>query len=378
MPDPILIAVANATNLREGAAGVEALVREIVRAGNIRLADAARGARLPLPVATAIRRELEKRDLLKRQQGLALSDEGMIWTREDLGLGEPLKLQIPLQPLHPLPAPLAGAEAALAAVLAQAPSTDVTLDQAPCTAETAVRRAALLYQSGALEGRRIILIGDDDSVSVACGLLGKLVAGRPLARRIMVVDIDPRRLAFINACAKQHGLQIETQVHDLRQPLPQELLGSFDTFITDPPYTLDGAKLFLSRGIEAIAAGRGQALFSFGHTAPVQRIALQAAMAELGLAVTSLYPGFNSYSGASILGSTSELYELLVHAKPSVHEQYAGPLYTADANPKLSKYRCLSCKKKWTLGQQAIPATIAQLKGTGCPHCGGKKFDRAS
>ena len=378
MPDPILTDVATATNLREGPAGVEAVVREIVRAGNIRLADAARGARLPLPVATAIRRELEKRGLLLRDHGLALSETGQHWARHELGLGEPLQLQIPLQPTHPLPSPLHNAETALQDLLAAAPATDVTLDQAPCTAETAIRRAALLYQCGALEGRRLLLIGDDDSVSVAIVLLGKLVANRPLARRIMVLDIDPQRLAFIRECAAQYQVEIETLQHDLRQPLPAELSGAFDTFITDPPYTLEGAKLFLTRGIEGIEAGRGQAMFSFGHTAPAQRIALQAAMADLGLAIKALYPGFNSYAGAAILGSTSELYELLLHAAAKTGDIWTGPLYTAEANPKQSQYRCLSCSRKWTLGLKAVPATIGELKAAGCPQCGGKKFDRLS
>ncbi len=378
MPDPILTDVAAATNLREGPAGVEAVVREIVRARNIRLADAARGARLPLPVATAIRRELEKRGLLQREHGLALSDAGKQWARHELGMGEPLQLQIPLQPTHPLPSPLHLAEAALQGLLSAAPATDVTLDQAPCTAETAIRRAALLYQNGALEGRRVLLIGDDDSVSVACALLGKLLAKRPLARRIVVLDIDPKRLAFIRECASQHGVEIETLEHDLRQPLPAELSGTFDTFITDPPYTLEGAKLFLTRGIEGIEAGRGQAMFSFGHAAPAQRIALQAAMAELGLAITALYPGFNSYAGAAILGSASELYELQVQATAKTSEIWTGPLYTAEANPKQSRYRCLSCSRKWTLGLKSVPATIAELKHKGCPQCGGKKFDRVS
>ena len=41
-----------------------------------RLADAAREARLPLPVATAVRRELEKRGVLMRQHGLAFTASG--------------------------------------------------------------------------------------------------------------------------------------------------------------------------------------------------------------------------------------------------------------------------------------------------------------
>src|SRR2546430_16781780 len=73
--DKILQEVAEATSLREGTAGVEALLRAVHRGESGRLADAAREARLPLPVATAVRRELEKRGVLMRQHGLAFRSE---------------------------------------------------------------------------------------------------------------------------------------------------------------------------------------------------------------------------------------------------------------------------------------------------------------
>ena len=376
MPDKILSEVAEATRLREGIAGVEAVLREVNRFGQIRLADVARGARLPLPVTTAIRRELEKRGILERQHGLAFTSVGKEWARVTLGLGTPMEIEVPPLPTDALPAPLDALARALDERLGSAPSTQVTLDQAPCTAETAARRAGLLYTSGALEGRRILLIGDDDSISLASALLAKLVAERPLARRIVVADIDQDRLEFLRQHAAHDGLDIETLHHDFRDPLPEDYRGVFDTFITDPPYTLEGAKLFLSRGIEGIEAGRGQGLFSFGHTAPGQRLALQAALAELGLAVTALYPGFNSYGGASILGSTSELYELVVHSRPTDATRWDGPLYTADLNPRQNRYVCKSCDRKWTLGEGNIPATIGEMKEAGCPNCGGKTFIR--
>ena len=51
-------------------------------------------------------------------------------------------------------------------------------------------------------------------------------------------------------------------------------------------------------------------MLSFGHTSPPDRLKLQAALTSLGVVTTALYPGFNNYAGASILGSTSELHEL--------------------------------------------------------------------
>src|SRR5947199_3876277 len=87
MDTSILETVARATRLREGPAGVAAVLRAVYRAGSLRLQEAAREARLPLPVATAIRRELEKAGLLERKHGLALTDTGQRFVETALGLG---------------------------------------------------------------------------------------------------------------------------------------------------------------------------------------------------------------------------------------------------------------------------------------------------
>src|ERR1700719_3487871 len=82
----ILETVARATRLREGPAGVAAVLRAVYRAGSLRLQDAAREARLPLPVTTAIRRELEKAGMLERRHGLALTEQGRAFVEIALGL----------------------------------------------------------------------------------------------------------------------------------------------------------------------------------------------------------------------------------------------------------------------------------------------------
>src|SRR5437660_880643 len=101
--DKIVQEVAEATSLREGTAGVEALLRAVHRGESGRLADAAREARLPLPVATAVRRELEKRGVLMRQHGLAFTESGEEWVREKLGFGALLAIDVPLTPKAPMP-----------------------------------------------------------------------------------------------------------------------------------------------------------------------------------------------------------------------------------------------------------------------------------
>ncbi|WP_291609597.1 bis-aminopropyl spermidine synthase family protein [Bradyrhizobium sp.] len=379
MKDTILQDVAEATSLREGVAGVEALLRAVHRNESGRLADAAREARLPIPIATAIRRELEKRGILMRQHGLAFTEEGEQWVREALGFAEEsLSVEVPLTPQAQLPPALEQVVRAMEAHLAAAPQTDVTLDQAPCTAETSVRRAALLYRSGALEGRRIALLGDDDSVALSIGLFGRLLAGRQLPRRLVVFEIDERRVAFLQRAAREADLAVEIIAHDLREPLPAQLLGTFDSFETDPPYTIAGASLFVRRGVELLEHGRGYGMLSFGHTSPPDRLKLQAALTSIGVATTALYPAFNRYAGASILGSTSELHELVATGTAVANAQWHGPLYTAEVNPRVRLYQCTECRQRWELGNDDIPATIEELKDKGCPACGNHDFRRTS
>ena len=162
----ILELIAQATRLREGSSGVQALLRAVYRAGSLRLQDAAREARLPLPVASAVRRELEKAGLLERKQGLTLTGDGREFVERDLGM-RATQFDITCETCAGhgivIPDSLKAEVERLAEIITSAPSVDVTLDQAPCMPDTAMRRALLMLQNGALEGKRVLLLGDDDS-----------------------------------------------------------------------------------------------------------------------------------------------------------------------------------------------------------------------
>ena len=233
----ILDLIAQATRLREGSAGVQALLRAVYRAGSLRLQDAAREARLPLPVASAVRRELEKAGLLERKQGLSLTGDGRDFVERDLGM-RTTQLDITCAACAGhgivIPESLKAEVERLAEIITGAPSVDVTLDQAPCMPDTAMRRALLMLQNGALEGKRVLLLGDDDSVSIAIGLLGRALRQGDLTRGVTVVDADERRIAFLRDAAAREQLALDVVHHDLRHPLPAGLRRSFDTIETDP------------------------------------------------------------------------------------------------------------------------------------------------
>ncbi len=374
----ILETVARATRLREGPAGVAAVLRAVYRAGSLRLQEAAREARLPLPVATAIRRELEKAGLLERKHGLSLTDAGHRFVETALGLGVTHDMSCPACGGRgiAIPAEARTSVDRLAAIIAAAPPIDVTLDQCPCTPETAMLRALLMLKDGALEGRRVLILGDDDSLSLAIGLVGRAFRKGDLTRGVTVIESDPRRGAFLRAAAASEQIAIEVIEHDLREPLPAGLRRAFDVAATDPPYTLAGAKLFLSRAAEALA-GEGTCYFSFTQWPPPQLADLQRVFLDLGFAMRAAHQGFNRYLGASVLGGVGDLVELAqVRAPDADLPVWSGPLYTAEANRRARIYVCAACGAETVLGDAGAPATIEALKEAGCRQCGATVFRR--
>jgi predicted methyltransferase len=259
------------------------------------------------------------------------------------------------------------------------PRVDVALDQSHCTPETNLRRAALMYEQGALAGKHVLVLGDDDSVSAAIAIAGKVLspAGK-LARRVIALDTDNRILTHLRDIAVAEDVLIGLVRHDARNPLPRDLQGEFDTVSTDPPYTLPGMKLFVSRAIEAVKPEGGRIYLHFGHRPPEEQVEVQKAIAEMGLVIELLVPNFNEYVGAGVLAGVSDLYVLTVteDAMPLVTEEYTGPIYTGQVRPTLRMYACTNCGTQVTVGGEAGGQfeTIEKLKEAGCPTCGEHDF----
>ena len=374
----LLNEIADSVNLREGAAGVANFIRVVTLNEGAALKDVAREVGLPIPVATAVRRELETRGYLARKGGLALTEEGQTFATSFLDI-EAAADDISAdqdEGGHELPE---GLMENMRALLDSAPGVRVELDQAPCTPETALRRAALMHRAGALEGRRILLLGDDDSLSLAIPLyLAHQGRKRPVDN-ITILEIDPGRISFLKEKCAEIGAQVTIVPHDLRDPLPARLKGQFDVFQTDPPYTVEGATLFLTRAAEALRPGPGSLGFlSYGQPATADQYALLGEIHRLGFATKTIRRDFNTYEGASILGSTGQMIELegLFGDAPNQSERYSGVMYTAEKTTRRRSYRCNQCKTKVTLGENGAPRTIEALKAAGCPSCGGKVFAR--
>jgi predicted methyltransferase/DNA-directed RNA polymerase subunit RPC12/RpoP len=375
----LLAEIAQGARLREGPAGVAALLRQLNREAPLATAELARRLGWPVPVTAAVRRELERAGLVERTaHGCALSSEGNRFARAlgITGQHDPLcphcagrRIAVDRQRWQTLLTQLETVHQAN-------PPVDTTLDQSHGTPETALLRALAMYREGALEGKALLILGDDDLVSVAVGLLARAMQTE-LVRQMVVVDVDERFLAQIAQAGRELGFPVETVAHDLRDPLPEALRATFDTVETDPPYTVAGLRLFLSRALEGLCPGSGQDLFlSFAPRDPAGQWALLSTCTELGLAPLSITPDFNRYVGAATLGHSGQFLHLRTteQARPSVEGHYAGPLYTMDLRPAIRRYRCRDCGAEYAVGPTGAFPTVEVLKSRGCPQCGGKAF----
>jgi predicted methyltransferase len=252
-----------------------------------------------------------------------------------------------------------------------------TQDPAPWLAATSLCRALALHAHGALEGKDVLLLGDDDLVSLAIGFLGQAL-GRSLARRIVVVEADPAWIDLIQRISDREDLGIECVLHDLRDPLPEALTEQFDTFETDPPDTTAGLALFVSRAIQALRPGAGQqGLLSCGHKPRDEVLDVQAHLVRMGLVAHKVIPAFDESQDASSPDASSQMmYLVTTPATKALVPQapYEGAIYGGEASPTVRFYVCTRCKARYRVGQQVSPVEIESLKAAGCTRCGHTRF----
>ncbi|HET7573325.1 MAG TPA: bis-aminopropyl spermidine synthase family protein, partial [Gaiellaceae bacterium] len=337
--------VAAAVGLAEGEAGVRDVALAVARLEPVPTRALSRATGLPVPIVAAVCGELRRRGVLGWERPSRLSARG----RELFGAGgEPRDCGCPGCGGHglALPAQLDAARRELERIAAEAPPARTELDQTHCTVDTKVRRVLALHQAGALAGRSLLLLGDDDLASLAIPRVAAALAlGGP--RSVTVVDVDPAVLAFVRRRLGRPGFPVDLVEHDLRAPLPARLIGAFDTVFADPPYTLAGAELFLARAAEAVVSG-GSVFLAFPPKRPAEALRLQQTLVALGFATRSLRRGFNAYRAAGILGGVSDLHQLVAVA-PTSAEPDGARLYTGEARPP-RPYRCASCRSVQPVG----------------------------
>ena len=307
MPDPDVEKVARAVGLAEGPRGVEAVLAALARLEPVSTRALGRAADLPVPIVAAVCGELRRLGHVSETRPVQFTLSG----RRRFATGD-ARLEAVcaacggrgIALLHSV----ARLRRGLAAVADAAPAPLVELDQCHCTPKTKLRRVLALQDAGAIAGRRILLLGDDDLMAVALLRFARQLGVR--IAELAVLDIDERLLEFIGNELAGAAFPVRLERWDAREPLP--FAHRFDTVVTDPPYTVTGARLFLARAAEALAGDGSQIFLSFGSRRPGAQLEVQRTIVELGLEIRSLTRDFNDYVGAGVLGGTSHLYQLAV------------------------------------------------------------------
>lgn len=375
-PKTLLAEVLEAVRLQEGAEGVAQVIRVIGAHEKITLKDLAAQTRLPVPVLSALRGEMEARGILARNGGLTLTPLGHevltsiggAWIPSICDTCGGAGIQIPDR--------YVGVLSKLQQHWRNHPGVDVQLDQSYALPESNLRRCLFALEHGGLLGKRVLFLGDDDCGSCAVGLIGQELGSRV---SVTALDVDRGVLRYIRSVSSAEDLRVETIEHDVRKPLPNALAGRFDTVFTDPPYTLPGLELFVSRALEATGSGAGRQIFlSFGSKPPATGAKILRVISSASVALQELRPGFNRYEGASAIGNSSDLYHLIVtyDSTPTLHGNHHGALYTGEVRPRTRQYKCKACHRAFEVGVGQTWATIEILKHEGCPYCGAHGFEQ--
>ncbi|MFF0592412.1 GNAT family N-acetyltransferase [Streptomyces antibioticus] len=374
----MLTEVADAVRLQEGPPGVRSVLRALRRLAPASTKDLSRATGLPVPIVAALGNELRRRGLVTTERPSRLTEAGQDVVAQ---LGMDLSLDATCRTCDGrelvIPEVLDEAVRRLRALMESGPAADMAIDQSHCTAETKVRRVLALLTAGALPGGSLLLIGDDDLVSLAVAVVGDVLGG-PIVEKVTVVDISPEILDYIQKVSAGLGTRVETVRHDLRQPLPAALHDQHDVAMTDPPYTPEGARLFLSRAVEGLRPGPAHSIFfSFGGKSPDEMLEVQREIMALGLVTNGYIRNFNEYEGSGILGGVGFFQHLLTTsstASAPTQGEYGGPLYTGDKRTRQRAYACVACGEIVPVGTGARWTSVAALREDGCPRCGKGPF----
>jgi predicted methyltransferase/DNA-directed RNA polymerase subunit RPC12/RpoP len=367
--------VAKAVDLREGSGGVLDIIRQIARHGPVAVKELSQLTGVPVPVVAATCNELRARNVLSETRPVMLGPLGHELT-SSLAYLRDVEATCPRCEGRELivPSGLEPLLARLTPLVEAVPDADLALDQTHCTIETKLLRALYLTEAGRLTAGPMLFLGDDDLISVAVALTAEHFGVLPFLPPLVVVDVDERLVAYLKTTLGELGVDAAVRLYDVREPLPEDLVRGFATVVTDPPYTVVGVDLFVSRAVAALEE-HGQILLSLGPKSPHDTLAIERALNEMGLFTRALIRNFNTYVGAGILGGVSHLYHLggAVLA-PHIVGRFEGEfLYTAKSG-RVRLYRCANCGNQIPVGAGETYTMIAELKRAGCPHCGEYRF----
>lgn len=368
-------------NIEEGKKAIENILITIYFKEGISTKELARDSLLPVPIVAAIKKEFIKKGLVIQDRGTRLTIKGRHFIEEQLGFKKiniDLYMKLLIEPWKEHKE-IMEIRDELQELFDNRPQADVTIDQSKSSIDTSLKRAILSLKNHNLVGKKILCLGDDDLVSIALGfLLKKLFNNIHHTTKITVMDIDKRIIDYINDISIRESLPIKCEYVDFRTPLADNFRNQFDCFFTDPPYTLEGMNLFLSRGIEALKDHSGLTIyFSYAHKSPDFQLTMQKCFFSMGLIVSEVMARFNTYEGASIIGNTGQMIVLKTTniTKSLIKTYYKGVLYTGELKETVRSYRCKQCDEIIKVGRSEKFNNIETLKSKGCYKCNSQVFE---
>lgn len=162
-------------------------------------------------------------------------------------------------------------------------------NQLPCTKLTTSRRVEKALTLAPLQAP-VLLLGDDDLVSIDLGLAGYT--------DVTVLDIDRRVLQEIEREAVYYDLKISCHHHDLSHLVPTALVRDYSLIFMDPIYTPAGLTLFLDGAMALTTRESPTTVFMSVHLMSLLRDGLgwlQTALDARGLEIRECQQGFNAY-----------------------------------------------------------------------------------
>ncbi len=340
--EKILTLVAERAQLAEGIEGVRSILLIMYRFPSLKNKKVAQKTEIAIPTIAAVRGELVKAGIIEKKN--FLGEKGRKWVKERLSLRfdyDPLPGSFD-NAIEEIPEEFSILNN-IKEIIQNRPDPEFALDQSHADFSTIVKRTLFLLKKGDIEGRRIIFLGDDDNISLAVGLTR-------LAKEITVLDIDKRVLDYIKQKAAEYSFQNFNIVrHDLRKPCPKEIVNRYDVVVMDPPYTVQGLRLFLKRASQVLKSSinvKGKTystigkkcLLSFGNKPPIEMQKIQSSILDHGFIIKQMIPDFNRYKGGSIIGQFSHLFYLnsVIYPQSKYNLSFSSrPIYTSEVNREI-------------------------------------------
>ncbi|MFA5505867.1 MAG: bis-aminopropyl spermidine synthase family protein [Vulcanimicrobiota bacterium] len=114
------------------------------------------------------------------------------------------------------------------------PALKLRYEQQFCIPRTTQKRAELMIER-LKPGSRVLVLGDDDLVSLALVEFTDQL-------QVDVLELDPDLVSFLK---EKGGERLTVLEHNLRHGVPDSMKNCYDAVTTDPPYADDGMRFFL-------------------------------------------------------------------------------------------------------------------------------------